>query len=278
VTIGRWTNFSVDRARTQKEHFVRAMFFRVAHGRFGLQEGKMALRDLTCTGLARAKLPITALAVLACATGCTCGSSSKGARVDAGPSIGGSEDHGGSVAAGGATSAATGGTTGAATGGAADGDGGNGGASTAIRSGSGGAAALDAALGPDMGRSDVSQSVDQASGGDLTVAQVLDRAGTLMDTPLTVVGKVFEDVRSKMSDWPAPAASAFILQDGGEAPAYGGGSSAIAYIQLYWTTDLAPYLRRNVRVHATLRRVLVEYPGGQSENLMYLDVSGLEAM
>ena len=121
-------------------------------------------------------------------------------------------------------------------------------------------------------------STDAASAppGDLSVGQVLGGADAFVDEQLTVVGSVFEDVRQKIGDWPAPSLSSFILQDGGDVPAYGGGGLAVTpYIQLYSTSDLSPYLHQNVRVSAFLRRVVLQYPDGQSAPFLYLEVTAV---
>jgi len=148
--------------------------------------------------------------------------------------------------------------------------GGNGG--TAGTSGAGGTGADDASTMASGGQLDtVSENDGPSVSGDLTVAQLLADAVVLLDQQVTVVGEVFEDTRQKLSTWPAPALSLFVLQDGGDAPGYLG-SSGIAFVQLYAAADLTPYLHRSVRVQAFLHSATLPGPSGQSTPLLYLEV------
>ncbi len=112
---------------------------------------------------------------------------------------------------------------------------------------------------------------------ELSVEQVLAGADMLLGAQLIVVGKVFLDWRQKPGDWPDPALSVFILQDGGDLPGYVAGAPT-PDIQLYSTSDLSAYLEQQVRVTAYLRSVDVQYPNGVSAPFLYLEVISIAAL
>ena len=113
--------------------------------------------------------------------------------------------------------------------------------------------------------------------GARSVEDVLENADALLGQELAVTGRVFDDYRQKPGDWPAPVLSTFILQDGGDAPAYtAGGESGIPYIQLYSASvDLGPYLEQDATVTARLREVVYEDLSGESVEFLYLEVIGI---
>jgi hypothetical protein len=106
---------------------------------------------------------------------------------------------------------------------------------------------------------------------ELSVEQILANTDALLGAQLTVVGKVLMDVRQKPGNWPAPALSSFVLQDGGDLP------MEKPFIQLYSTNDLSAYLHTQVRVTAYLRGVMIQYPNGESHQLLYLEVLSIAA-
>jgi hypothetical protein len=106
---------------------------------------------------------------------------------------------------------------------------------------------------------------------ELSVEQILASADALLGAQLTVVGKVFLDASQKPGNWPAPALSFLVLQDGGDLP------MEKPHIQLYAASDLSAYLQTQVRVTAYLRSVVVQVPNGESHPLLYLDVLSITA-
>jgi len=112
---------------------------------------------------------------------------------------------------------------------------------------------------------------------ELAVWQLPPEADVLLDAQVTVVGKVFPDIRQKPLSWPAPALSLYILQNGGDLPAYSSDPPP-PFIQLYSASDLSAYLGQQVRVTAYLRSVMVQYFGGEPQPFYYLDVMSITAI
>jgi len=115
-----------------------------------------------------------------------------------------------------------------------------------------------------------------AAQAESSVAEVLAGADSLVCALLSVPGKVFGDLRQKPGDWPAPALSLFILQDGGDLPGYAT-SAPRPFIQLYASPDLAPYLGQQVHVVGYLRSIVIVDVNGQSSPFLYLEVVTISA-
>ena len=106
----------------------------------------------------------------------------------------------------------------------------------------------------------------------LSVQEVLDDAAGLDTSSCVFVyvpGKIFEDVRQKRADSPAPVRSLFILQDGGELPGYTT-SAPRPYIPLYSEHGMSPPMHEPVHVSAILRVVAVAEGNGPPAPFPYL--------